>query len=202
MSKKSYVEVVMRRLPSETRGANISVTYLVFECPMGENCSIGGNVSFRANTGWSNPYRHLLICVSNGDEVHLTQYFESVRDNTNHNTGLRRLLTPNMGSIGPSSRERAMFDYIRMHTLLSLPLSMVESDALHRFSKYDYKFSEKNVKEVMLLLVELVEIKIGEEMRETKGAIVHDAWTNAGIHYIGVLGRTFASAKYGRERTK
>ena len=37
----------------------------------------------------------------------------------------------------------------------------------------------------ILQVVELVEVAIGKEMSNTKGAIIHGAWTNSGIHYIG-----------------
>ena len=40
----------------------------------------------------------------------------------------------------------------------------------------------------MLEVVELIEVAVGKEMPNKKGAIIHDAWTNSLTHYFGIFG--------------
>ena len=80
-----------------------------------------------------------------------------------------------------------MFDYIKPITSMSLPLSIVQDELFRRFSNHEHNFSIKHVKQVMFQLVEIVEQLTGEEMKCTKVAILHDGWTHAGTHYLGIF---------------
>lgn len=77
---------------------------LGYERPMGDKCIISGKVVFREKTRWSNPFKHLLSCVSNGDIEHLLKFLEQVQNETQSSFGLRSILTSNVRYFGPSSR--------------------------------------------------------------------------------------------------
>ena len=49
--------------------------------------------------------------------------------------------------------------------------------------------------------MELVEERISEEVKNTKGAVLFDGWTNNGIHYIGKYLSYILTNKYGNNPT-
>ena len=73
-----------------------------------------------------------------------------------------------------NNREKVMYAYIRLVFLRNLRLSIVEDPIYREFSKFDERISRGTLKKVLLTLVELVEGKISQEMRQAKGMIMHD----------------------------
>jgi hypothetical protein len=71
----------------------------------------------------------------------------------------------------------------------SLPVSYVEDDLVREFSKFDkFPISRDTLTRTIIHLVELVENKIAEEMKDTPhGALLHDGWSCNGTHYVGVF---------------
>lgn len=52
-----------------------NVPHIVFACPFGERCKVGGEVLTEKGTGYTNLYKHLKSCVSGGDENHLLELY-------------------------------------------------------------------------------------------------------------------------------
>ncbi len=57
------------------------------------------------------------------------------------------------------------------------PFEIVEDNLFRSFSKYNTHFSRKTFKEVLYLVLKIVESKISMEMKQTSGAIIYDGWT-------------------------
>ena len=126
--ERLIVETLMHQFPSMKRGSDNMITYLCYECPIKEKCTRAGKVYLRERTGWSNSYKHVVWCVTNGDEQQLTKQFESAREDKSYSSVLRRLTTTCISKFGSDSRERAMFDYIKLITTMSLPLLIVQDE--------------------------------------------------------------------------
>lgn len=86
-----------------------------------------------------------------------------------------------------SPREKAMFGCLDMIIGMPLPLSYVEREEVRRFSVHEDQFSRTLVREVIFKLTEEVEKKIKLDMRDTKGAVMHDGWNSIGRKYLGVI---------------
>ena len=174
---------VVRDVRSARGAIRKNVRHFTFTCPRGDVCKSGGTVVFEKSTGFSNPFKHLRSCLADGDGEQLIALFSQRRDEVRRFGGAA---SP-METFSASKREQAMFMYIRLIVLKSLPLSFVEDDLVSSFSKSEYTFSQKLIKSVIFHLTEHVEKRISALMQETTGAIVHDGWSNAGMHYFGVF---------------
>lgn len=86
-----------------------------------------------------------------------------------------------------TDRERALFGYIRFIVAKSLPISYVADHEVSAFSKHGEVFSKETFKKVLFNLVALVEERISTEMLCVKGALMHDGWTNNGMHYVDLF---------------
>ena len=78
--KKIMVEMIKRKLPTEKRGSGGKTSYLIFECPMKNECTNGWEIAFHEETGWYYPYRRILSCISNVDVNHLNRYLQALLD--------------------------------------------------------------------------------------------------------------------------
>ena len=75
-----------------------------------------------------------------------------------------------------------------MIVLKSLPLSTVEDSEFRKFHRFNEKISRKVLKDTIFKLVDVVDKKLGEELKLAgKGSILHDGWTCAGVHYIALF---------------
>ena len=87
-----------------------------------------------------------------------------------------------------TAKELAVNDFIRLVVLKSLPVSIVEDQEFRSFHRYNENISRKLLKEVIFKLVELVDDNLRKELKLCgKGSILHDGWTCAGVHYIGLF---------------
>eukprot|EP00171_Calliarthron_tuberculosum_P009475 IDg9475t1 len=86
-----------------------------------------------------------------------------------------------------SPAQKAMHAYIQLVSMRNAPLSIIEDPLFRSFCKYDEKITIKTLKAVIFSLTQLVEENITKEMRATKGAIMHDGWTDCGVHYVGLF---------------
>ena len=80
-----------------------------------------------------------------------------------------------------------MYSYIKVITMLSLPVSQVEKASFREFSKHIEVLSIKSLKETIFSLLEIVEINIRIEMFDTRAALMHDGWTRNGPYYFVVI---------------
>lgn len=141
LSKQVLVQNIMRALLSETKEETPEVKYLAYECLMSDKFAGSGKVLFRQNSGWTNPNKHALHCVSNGGVVHLNKYFESVRNELNRKSMSRSYSAPSANIAGPSSRERAMYDDLRLIIYDNVPLCVFERESMRGISKHEHTFS-------------------------------------------------------------
>jgi len=169
---------VVRDVPNKKGGSKRrNVTCCVYICPLKDNCKKTGKVVFEKGSGWTNPFRHLLSCVSDNNVDDLHQLYKTTKKDKLRDGDLRN--SDNISiEITATEREKAMHAYMRFITFMSLPISYVQTPEIRRFCKYDTGFSFVYFKEVMFKLTELVEKRIGQLMRGTKGAILHDGWTH------------------------
>eukprot|EP00171_Calliarthron_tuberculosum_P003890 IDg3890t1 len=174
---------ITRDVTSSRRASRNNAVFHVFECPRGDLCRSGGSIVFEKGTGFSNPFKHLRTCLADGDQQELIRLFNLHRDEKRQ---FGKAVSPEM-TVTATKKEQAMFAYIRIIVLKSLPISYVEDAQVRSFSRFDFKFSMKLTKSVMFKLTELVEKRIAILMAGTKGAIIHDGWTSSGMHYLGVF---------------
>ena len=135
--------------------------------------------------GYRNAYRHLLKCFAGSEHSFLLkQYREKL---ANSQSSIQNFFTETQRSTSSvNPRERAIHDYIKFIIETCSPLATVQKDSFRKLSKYSYVFSRNTVREVMLKTVELLEQKIGQEMKSTRGSIMYDGWSHCGVHYVGV----------------
>lgn len=118
-------------------------------------------MEFRSGTGYSNPYKHQLSCLTNGNESKLLElYYDELR-------GQRSVYWP--GSPIVNEKEKALNAYIRLIVLRSEPLSIVEGPEYKTFSMFSEPLSRKYVSEIILKLVEIVERKIDKKCQNPRG---------------------------------
>ena len=118
---------------------------------------------------------------------HLNRYFQTLRESKIQSNTLTNYLPTYFQSIGLSCKEKAVYERLRIITVLSLPMCTIEPEEFSRFSRHDFKFSIECLKNVMRQVVELVEVAIGREISTTKGASIHNAWKNSSNQYIGIF---------------
>ena len=82
---------------------------------------------------------------------------------------------------------KTIYTYLRLTILKNLPLSYVEDGIIHSSIKFDVRVSTKTIVSVILQLTKLVEIRIRNEMRSTRGYIMYDGWSVSGVHFLGVF---------------
>ena len=190
-SKKAVVELFMKKQPDifKSVGDRVNVRHLVYLCPRGERCTVkskGSKVIFAEGTGFTNPYKHLRSCLADGKEEKLHRmYCEEVQERKDKH-GLESSFTRLGNRV--TDREKAMYRWIRLIVLKSEPLSVIEDPEYRAFAAYKEKFDRKYLKQVLFKLVELVEARISEEMKDQVGAILFDGWSRRGTHYVGLFG--------------
>lgn len=154
--------------------SRINVPHLIYECPRKDLCrNTLAEVVFQKGRGFTNPFDHLVSCYKPKEQL-----FAEVRQRWS------QTLTPHVHF---TEREQAIFSFIQLIVLKNVPISAVEDNLYRSFCKYDVDLSRQTLKNVMFNLVELVENKITCEMTSTKGSIMHDGWTHAGTHHIGLF---------------
>ena len=172
----------MTFVQSETRtsrdknGNRTSKIYEKYNCC---KASCQTEVIFQRSAAYNNPYFQIRSCYAKGKSLSeqdrvLRELFEQSRNAAKKHRGTIR---SHFDVNSLSDYDKAMYDYIRIIIMKNLALGMCEDTEMRDFSKYDVNLSRKTVTEVIIQLIELVEIEIAEETKETKGAILYDGWT-------------------------
>ena len=190
-SYKSVVQLLTTPLREEERmvrsrsGESTMKTYLVYQCPNQFCKEKNREIWFQKSVGFINPFNHLRSCIANGDAAHLYMVYEQNRESKRlHVTGT--FFQPSVERL--TAKELAVNDFIRLVVLKSLPVSIVEDQEFRSFHRYNENISRKLLKEVIFKLVELVDDNLRKELKLCgKGSILHDGWTCAGVHYIGLF---------------
>ena len=179
--------MIMRELPKEKRGSVVNVLPRLWvpdgtnALPVGKLCSVKKQDDPICTVRFSVVFRMGMRIIWTG----IFKPYGIVGDNR-----MRRKI-----SIWIPSKYRSIMQgkgciwVLRTITVLSLPIRTIESEQFRRFSRNDFKISIEHHKNVLLQVFELVEVAIGKEMSNTKGADIHDACSNSGVQYI----RIFAS---------
>ena len=82
---------------------------------------------------------------------------------------------------------RSIYMWIEKIVKLNQPVSIVENAIERNHVKYPDCKSTKTVLDTAFHLVEIVEKKIAEMMRNSPGCqVVYDAWTRYGVHFLGI----------------
>lgn len=76
---------------------------------------------------------------------------------------------------------------LRLVITLSLPVSNVSYPSTRAFAKFDEFFSLAYFKDMLFKLIELAEKRIGNNLCQNRGAIVHDVWICNETHLFGVF---------------
>jgi hypothetical protein len=157
---------------------------IVFKC-MRHGCD--KIVSKFKQSGYTNPFDHLCRCYGTEEEVYRVYYqAKAAEDEAFDNSSSS--IKNHFSIASAKSRERAMHAWIRLIVLRGIPVSYVEDPIFRSFSKYSDNISHKAVVRTIFQLVILVEQKVKDELAKTScGAIMHDAWTRAGIHYVALF---------------
>lgn len=121
-----------------------------------------------------NPYSHLLSCVAAGDESQLHRLFLAATNSSNTVDDPGSMTSYISSSLSASEREKIMYKYIDVIISLNLPLSIVDNSKFRSFVDSTVIVSSKAVRETLFKLVELVELAIQNDMKGTRGAIMHD----------------------------
>ena len=175
-TQKHVVTTVMKNCGSET--FTIGKRYQKFQCP---NSGCRAILRFLENTGYSNQYRHILSCYAKHKSLEeqervLSDLFQSVVQNA-QSTG--NTVLNHFRSVSHSDFEKVIHSHLCLVIFCFLPLNIV--------SKYSEFVSSKKLMDVMIYLVGLLEIKIGVEMKKTKGAFMYDGWSTNNTHFTAVI---------------
>ncbi len=174
----------MKVIPTNDPEISRQDSYLVYQCASGSRFrNTTPEVRFQKGTGFTNPFDHQCACYKPRQQIY---------------ADVRRKLATAIESQGglssqeifegtSSEREKAILSYLELIVMTNAPLSCVENEYYRNFSKHDYHFSRRWVKQILFSVAEKVENRISAEMKSTKGAIMHDGWTFGRCHYIGLL---------------
>ncbi len=104
-----------------------------------------GEVILERGPGFTNPYKHLKTCVSDGDEMHLSSLFERVSSENSQFAIIFRSRIVRK----PNDKDCAMYKYLRLILVKSLPISTVPDPELRSFCKFGNTFSINFTKSVI-----------------------------------------------------
>lgn len=79
-----------------------------------------------------------------------------------------------------------MYRFINVIIELSLPITYVENAAFRDIGDIAVNISVKSFREKLFKMVELVENRVANYMKQTKGAVKYDGWTKNGTQYVAV----------------
>ena len=104
---ESFRTIPSRADPAVTR----SVTFLVYSCPKGESCKDGGKYCFEKGAGFSNPFRHLNLCLAGGDiEKLYSLYRDALKEIQSRNCNDVTKYFP--ATLTFTNSEKALYGYI------------------------------------------------------------------------------------------
>ena len=97
--------------------------------------------------------------------------------------------------------DKQVYAYLKLVINKHLPLSIIESQEFRNVSKYSVSMSIERFTNIIFALVELVEKKIGNEMQDTKGAILFDGWSTNDMHFTAIIASYCTSSEIMESNT-
>jgi hypothetical protein len=156
---------------------------VVYKC-LREGC--GKIVPKIKKSGFSNPFFHLVRCYGSEEEVY--RVYKKVKEDEEALENRASSIKRHFSVSSAKSRERAMHAWIILIVLKGVPLNSVEDNVFRSILEYSDAISIKALIRTIFQLVILVEQEISKELADTTcGAIMHDARTRAGIHYVALF---------------
>lgn len=73
------------------------------------------------------------------------------------------------------------------HCIQTFPNFLGFVAEVRSFCKHNIYFTVQTFKQTLLALVEIAEAEICDEMKLSRGFVMHDAWTCNGTHYVGLF---------------
>lgn len=136
-------------------------------------------LTWQQRSGFNNPFTHLCACYGRGN---LMDMYKEAKGEA---LAFGGETIAYFACDSASPREKAIIDWVELIVMNRLPITAVEDKNFRSFSKHKHLIGVKVLKEVLFTLVELVEAKIAEELAQAGcGALMHDAWTKANVHYM------------------
>ena len=80
-----------------------------------------------------------------------------------------------------------MYCFIGLIVTINNTVCSVEDEKCRRLCRFDVSISRKQVDDVHLQLITLVDKSIGNEFQGTVGLTMHDGWYNNSTHYVDIL---------------
>jgi hypothetical protein len=136
--------------------------------------------------GFSNPFAHLRKCYGLVEEIH-NAYHSVIAMESEDECSKPSSIKHHFSIIAGTPRERAMHGWIALVVMKGVPISSVEDKVFRSVVKFSDAISIKALVRTIFQLVVFVEQK-KELARTPCGALMHDAWTQAGIHYVALFG--------------
>ncbi len=87
-------------------------------------------------------------------------------------------------ALSPNTRERSKYIYRQLVIVRNIPMYSVEDELFREYDKYQERFRRQYFQDFMHSLVQVFKSKITNEMKMTRGAILHYGWTDSGTHYL------------------
>lgn len=112
-------------------------------------------------------------------------YHAAISKNTVHD-GSSSIPSNFDANLSSTARNKAMYNYMEVIISLSFPISYVKNPKFRGFSGCDVSISLKELRETICKLFEIIEVAIRNELKGTRGTIMHDAWTKNGSHYLAI----------------
>ena len=190
---------LMKPVPEFVDETNQVLKHIVCYCP-NPRCVLGDPPIFyqKPGNGFTNAYSHMITCyggVKNNAAGLLEKLHAEAKAAKDEGGGS---ILGHFKANSATAKEKSMVAWIKIIVKKSQPISIV-ADPLWRSFHHDTEathISVKSIKAVLFTLTEMVEASIAAELTNAKvGALMHDAWTKASIHYMGVF------ACYNREIT-
>ena len=168
-SYKTVVQLLTTPIREEEKcvtnrqGLSMMKMHLVYRCP-NEMCKEKNReIWFQKSMGFVNPFNHLKSCIADGNVEQLYLVYEQNLDAKRTQVS-GSFFQPSADRL--TTREISLNDYLRLIVLKNLPVSIVEDPEFRSLHKHNETISKKALKEVVFKYVDIVDKKLGSDMKQ------------------------------------
>ena len=162
-------------------GTRKEVNMIKFICPC-PNCH-KKEICIERNQGYTNPFNHLVACYGGEDSL-----YEAWK-------GAQQLSASKGGSLKSyftvtkvATVHKDLHRWLKFIITTNQPLSAVENKEYRNFAGCNSTFTATRVRETIVEIKKVVEKEVMKDLKKAgHGAIMHDGWTEAGVHYVGLF---------------